>query len=243
VFDARKAERVRDQPFKFPPKTFGTRMPRATLTLTLPEVVWIGGLSRRHPETRFRVLAAMADGGTGVGLTEVTGGDLDAVLDEMRAEDAVVRLDVLQRREETALIQFETTVPLLLEPLRESGVPLETPFDIVDGSLTWEVTAPHERLSALGERLEAAGVPFTLDRLRQRVDDGSLLTDRQAAVLQTAVERGYYDTPRECTLTELADALGVAKSTCSETLHRAEETVIKRFVERREHEHDLGQEA
>ncbi|MFB6167238.1 MAG: helix-turn-helix domain-containing protein [Haloferacaceae archaeon] len=218
-------------------------MPRATLTLTLPDAVWIGGLSRRHPETRFRILAAMPDEETGVGLTEITGEHLDAVLDEMRAESAVARLDVLQRGEETALVQFETTAPLLLGPLRESGVPLETPFDLVDGSLTWEVTAPHERLSALGERLEALGVPFTLDRLRQQVDDGALLTDRQATVLETAVEHGYYDTPRECTLTELAGVLGVAKSTCSETLHRAEETVVKRFVERRAHERDLQAEA
>jgi predicted DNA binding protein len=49
-------------------------------------------------------------------------------------------------------------------------------------------------------------------------------------VLLTAVECGYYDTPRECSLTELAGELGVAKSTCSETLHRIEEVVVKRFV-------------
>lgn len=214
-------------------------MPRATLTLTIPGGVWIGDLSRQYPTAQFRILAAMPNEGTGVGLTEVTSDELDGVLAEMRAEDAVVRLDVLQRRDETALVQFETTTPLLLAALRESGVPLETPFDLTDGSLTWEVTAAHERLSALGRQLESFGIPFTLDRLRQQVDDGSLLTDRQAAVLRTAVEQGYYDTPRTCTLTELADALGVAKSTCSETLHRAEGTVVKRFVERRERESDL----
>ncbi|MFB6308290.1 MAG: helix-turn-helix domain-containing protein, partial [Haloarculaceae archaeon] len=31
-----------------------------------------------------------------------------------------------------------------------------------------------------------------------------------------------------------ADAVGIAKSTCSETLHRAEEKIIKRFVEETE---------
>jgi hypothetical protein len=41
---------------------------------------------------------------------------------------------------------------------------------------------------------------------------------------------GYYDTPRDCPLTELADELEIAKSTCSGTLHRAEETIVKRFV-------------
>jgi predicted DNA binding protein len=44
------------------------------------------------------------------------------------------------------------------------------------------------------------------------------------------VERGYYDTPRTCTLTELADHLGIAKSTASERLHRAEGAIIRAFV-------------
>lgn len=41
--------------------------------------------------------------------------------------------------------------------------------------------------------------------------------------MNAVIERGYYDTPRRCTLTELADELDLAKSTCSERLHRAEE--------------------
>jgi predicted DNA binding protein len=49
-------------------------------------------------------------------------------------------------------------------------------------------------------------------------------------LLRTAVERGYYDTPRRCTLTELAEALDMAKSTCSETLHRAEGKITKQFL-------------
>ena len=49
-------------------------------------------------------------------------------------------------------------------------------------------------------------------------------------LLGTAIERGYYDTPRTCTLTELADAVGLAKSTTSEKLHRAEEKVVKEFL-------------
>lgn len=203
--------------------------------------MWIGDLSREYPETRFRVLAALSRDDVGVGLVEITGTDLDGLLAEMRDASAVERVDVLQRTDETVVAQFETTTPLLLGPIRESGVPLEMPFDIADGAATWEVTAPHERLSRLGEELDEFGIPFSLESIRQRVDDRSLLTDRQETVLRTAVNLGYYDTPRGCTLTELADHLGIAKSTCSETLHRAEETVVKRFAGRRESARALGE--
>ena len=35
-------------------------MPRANLTLTIPEGVWIGDVSRAHPTATFRILAALA---------------------------------------------------------------------------------------------------------------------------------------------------------------------------------------
>ena len=57
-----------------------------------------------------------------------------------------------------------------------------------------------------------------------------LLTDRQRTPVETAVAEGYYDTPRDCTLTELAEEVDVAKSTASETLHRAEGKIIEQLV-------------
>jgi len=60
--------------------------------------------------------------------------------------------------------------------------------------------------------------------------EGDVLTERQRRLVSLAAERGYYDTPRECTLTDLADAAGVSKSTASTTLHRAEEQIVKRFL-------------
>jgi len=41
----------------------------------------------------------------------------------------------------------------------------------------------------------------------------------------------YYDTQREVSLSELANEFGIAKSTCSEVLHRAEGTIVKEFFD------------
>lgn len=205
-------------------------MPRANLTLTIPEGVWIGDISRAYPDATFRILAALPDEGTGVGLTEVTAKELPAVLTEINASDAVTELDILQQYDNTALIQFETTMPLLLLPIQNAGVPLEMPFLLTNGEVEWELTAPQHRLSELGAQFETLGIPFTVNEVQQRIEPEQLLTDRQLQLLSAAAEHGYYDTPRRCSLTELADELDIAKSTCSETLHRAEEKIIKEFV-------------
>jgi predicted DNA binding protein len=105
------------------------------------------------------------------------------------------------------------------------------PFTISDGRAEWEITAPQHRISELGTQLEALGIPFTVNEVQLRIEPKKVLTDRQLSLLHAAAEHGYYDTPRRCSLTELAAEVDLAKSTCSETLHRAEEQVIKQFLE------------
>lgn len=53
------------------------------------------------------------------------------------------------------------------------------------------------------------------------------LTSRQQDVLQMAVALGYYSRPRETTLEELGDILGVSKAAVHKTLSAAENKVIK----------------
>ena len=59
------------------------------------------------------------------------------------------------------------------------------------------------------------------------VEDDTLLTDRQRECLQAALRLGYFEVPRECTLAELADRLGVDKSTASETIRRGQTRLVK----------------
>ena len=206
-------------------------MPRATLTLTVPEGIWIGDVTRNHPEATVRILSALTGEDAGVGLAEITAPDLSEMVADIADDETVTELEILQRHEETVLVQFETTMPLLLLPVQDSGVPLTMPFTIRDGRVEWEITAPQHRLSELGAQLDQFGIPYTVEEVRQYVEPEHLLTERQLRLMRVAVERGYYDTPRRCSLTDLADHLDLAKSTCSETLHRAEGKVIKQFLE------------
>lgn len=209
---------------------FGYIMARAKLTVIIPEEVWIGELSRRYPEARFRVLSAFPEDESGFGLLEISSRDIEAILDEIQGAESVIRFDLVHRHEEEAIIQFETTAPLLLFPLRRAGVPLSMPFDIRDGEVDWELTSSHERLSELGNQLDALGIKFRVEYFRQEIEPQQLLTDQQQELLLAAIQSGYYDTPRGCSLTELAEQLDLAKSSVSETLHRAEERIIKEFI-------------
>jgi predicted DNA binding protein len=207
-------------------------MPRAKLTLTIPDVIWIGEISRIYSNARFRILSVLPNRNSGIGLAEITADQLKALLSDIKTYKSIVSLEILKLHDETGLIRFETSNPALLMPIQSSGIALEMPFTLTDGQVTWEITASQSQLSALDKQLEEFGIPFSVDNLQQQATCESFLTERQYEIVETAVDEGYYDTPRECSLTELSETLGIAKSTCSETLHRAEGKVIKRFVNR-----------
>lgn len=216
-------------------------MPYANLTITVPESVWIGDVSRRYPDARFRVLAATTNDGAGVARLEIVGSDPDGIRETIADYDAVTDLTVFEAEPDRCRVQIETTMPVLLSAIEGSGVPLETPFDIRDGSMELEATVPQDRLSALGDRLDQFGITYSVDRIQQEVETDALLTDRQQRLLHAAIDHGYYDTPRRITLTGLAEELDIAVSTCSEVLHRAEESVLKKHVrEARESRPDVS---
>jgi predicted DNA binding protein len=205
-------------------------MPTARLAVTLPEDVWVADLSSRYPEATFRVLAALPDDDMGVGLVEITAPEMEAVLSKLDEATGVRVFELLHRGDGRALVQFETDNPLLLLSIRNSRTPFEPPITIVDGVADLELTASRDRLSSLTDQLRTVGLEFDVRSVRTSMDPESVVTDRQRALIETAVERGYYDTPRTCTLTGLADHLDIAKSTASERLHRAEGAIIRAFA-------------
>jgi len=98
-----------------------------------------------------------------------------------------------------------------------------------------------EGVDALFEALEAELRPGLTVEFRQlgepsywsdeAVTLAELPPEQQAAV-EAAVEHGYYRTPREVSLTELADRLEVSRSTLQYRLQRAESWIVRSFVTR-----------
>lgn len=100
-----------------------------------------------------------------------------------------------------------------------------------------------ERLANLVERLEAVG-DVGIERVVNDIETvfspspvtwaalEELLTDRQREVIAVAVELGYFSVPREATLSDVADEVGIGKSTAGEHLRRGMGHIGKILAER-----------
>ncbi|MGM0398897.1 MAG: helix-turn-helix domain-containing protein [Halobacteriota archaeon] len=73
--------------------------------------------------------------------------------------------------------------------------------------------------------LETAG-----DADRVRTFELDVLTDRERAVMEAAVTRGYYESPRRATLGELAEEFDVTKQTLSTCLNSAEAKMVTSLI-------------
>lgn len=95
-----------------------------------------------------------------------------------------------------------------------------------------------ETLKELLDGLRAVEAEVSVDWLirGQEVDatieicvDG--ITDKQEVALEIALENGYYDTPRETDLGELAETLSISESAVSQRLNAAETKLVRSFLD------------
>ncbi|WP_245852909.1 helix-turn-helix domain-containing protein [Natrinema ejinorense] len=96
--------------------------------------------------------------------------------------------------------------------------------------MEFDLTATRDQFDAFGTSLEASGLQYDLLSVVRTDEKSALLTDRQRECLTVALRQGYLEVPRECTLAELADELGVDKSTASETIRRGSARVLEQFL-------------
>lgn len=156
--------------------------------------------------------------------TEAVLGDIDSLVASTFVEDQEGTYAFLQQAD----YQFADA---LLEVIGRSHVIFLPPVTFLEtGAVQFEAVGEttaigefHGKLSELGD--------LSIERVREfeREHSPSDLTDRQEEALETAVAVGYYEIPREGTVSDVADALGCSTSTAGELVRKAEASVVRGY--------------
>lgn len=209
---------------------------RARFRMGLAETIWINELSTIFPEAMFRLLTGVPKGDRVLELGEVRTDRPAAVTDAIRDHPDITAYDELFVSDRRAIAQYEADEKSLYDFLWESSLPPEFPIVVEDGVMEFDLTATQAQFEAFGTALDERDRHYELLSLVHTDEDERLLTERQRECLQTALRRGYFEVPRECTLAELATELDVDKSTASETIRRGQARVLESFLVNRNHE-------
>ncbi|WP_458189982.1 helix-turn-helix domain-containing protein [Haladaptatus sp. NG-WS-4] len=191
---------------------------------------WLAGVSTDFSDAEFKILATHPIDDDVLELVKVTTSDRDAIVRRFDEAPEVRSSEILHSDEEMVLIQCVFPMPSSYKAGRARGNLPRLPLTIRDGWISGELIGSQEQLSEFTTELAAAGIPYEIVSVTQSYDASGLLTERQREFISEAVERGYYDSPRGCTLVELAETFGVNQSAASGVLHRAEGRIIKEFI-------------
>lgn len=205
-------------------------MIRARFRIRLPDGMWVTEVSRAFPDATFTLLSGYRTDDVAVELGEVRTDEPDDCVDALRAHAGVTRYERLESGDGRVLSKYETTDTELYDFVESSSLPVEFPVVVRNGWFEFDLTGTREELDRLRATLEASDLPYELQSLVTTADADSLLTDRQRELLDVAVREGYFEVPRECTLADLAETVGVDKATASTVLRRGESKLVKWFL-------------
>lgn len=204
----------------------------ASLRIELPEGYWVAEVSREFPDATFRLLSGVRTDNTAVELGEVVAEEPREAADAVAEHPHIVDYQRLELTDDRSLSKYETTDTGLYDFVEDTSLPPEFPVVVRDGWYEIDFTGTREEFDAFRAGVEASGFEHELVSL---VESGGnvneeLLTERQREVLEAAMREGYFEVPRESSLEEVADELGVDKSTASGVLRRGEARVLKKFL-------------
>ena len=155
-------------------------------------------------------------------------------LSEISQLESFEVLEIHEEDEAGILVSIRCTHPLALSALELSNIYVYPPYGIdAKNGLEFRIFGISSSIRSFLEFVREVMPPDTISV--QTIKNGSskdldFLTEKQREVLELAVSRGYYEDGGEVTLKQLADELGIARSTTGEHLKRAESEVLKRAI-------------
>lgn len=193
----------------------------------------LGKTLRASSHIRVQLERVIPLGETAIPYLWVSDDSVDAIEAAIDADPNVDAVDIVDEVDAEALVRVEWQADShgLLATLAESDVVL---LDGVGSGRSWEFQlrfADHEDMAAFYRQCTDRDISVTLERVHNPANPEDLgldfsLTDVQRETLLAARESGYFEVPREASLVDLAEQLGVSDTAASQRLRRGIATLV-----------------
>ena len=166
----------------------------------------------------------------------VRGSDIENTDDVFHAHPGVKNIRLVDSVEDEYLLSVEWALEYdgVLSTLMETGVPLIKAVGTETG-WTFDIRGDNQRdVAAFHELCRAKGISITLTKLHALTPLDTVaeaaLTDAQQEALVLAYERGYFNTPRDVTMADIGDELGISQQAVASRLRRGISAILGRTL-------------
>lgn len=186
-------------------------------------------ITRRHPDLILELNGMLRTGKeeVTVDFSALGSAVTTKLTHEIQAEKDVKKAEVLSLRQGFGGYRVTKSLcPVVIAYIENKLVP-RYPITLKGGIVYPSFSSRESGLKRIYARLEGSLPGTTLiSVLPDTKSKAGILTSHQRRILHQAVLSGYYDVPRRITLTELAQSLGISKSSLWETMASIERKIM-----------------
>lgn len=161
--------------------------------------------------------------------------DIDAFEERICATDHVQELIEIVQVEDRRLYLLNWEIPEggFFEGFTETEVIIRSAHGYDDESWEFELLFPsQEELTTFHNYCRDVDIQYTIGEMHVLSEAGSdllenVLTEKQRDALLLALQRGYFQTPRQVTLSELVDELDISQQSLSDLIRRGNEALLE----------------
>ena len=186
-------------------------------------------VTRKHPDVTIHYLSAMITGKDELTSdAEMFGPSVTGQLNqEMMQHPGTKSVDVLSFKDGHGLYRIVEPLCPSIQLLRDLKLLPRYPFPIVLARCNVVITGTEDQIRELYSRLKKSVPGTEIISVRHGEQEAqSILTPRQLEAFRKAVRAGYYDVPRRTSLKDLADVMGISKSSLWETMATVERKLL-----------------
>ena len=145
-------------------------------------------------------------------------------------------IDKYEEDEDGILVSLLCTHPLAIMGIEMANIHLQTPYKLCsEMGMELRISGISDSVRKLVSVVRELMPPdkISVQSIKGDIGNGwtDELTDRQKEIISYAAYRGYYGTESKTTLKDLADELGMARSTLGEHIQRAESMILRKAIE------------
>lgn len=195
----------------------------------------LGRVLQEGTDARIELLQFVPTSGSLVPYFWVETDDVTAFETAVRAHDRVDSLTVVDTGPERMLFQIEWAVErdAFLDAIVDHGLLIEEGTGTAESWRFRLRSSDRENLSAFQQTVRDHGISVDIERVwtpSTSSTDQYGLTAKQREALQLAITSGYFDIPRETSLSELGDELGITGQSFSRRLRRGVSTLLSNTI-------------
>ncbi|MHA1674810.1 MAG: helix-turn-helix domain-containing protein [Promethearchaeota archaeon] len=199
-------------------------------TFPIPTEKWLAKFSRSYPLLQFKLLSLLPLAkNQGYCLLQIEGTNLSEFWEEFEPVYKAEKFNLIFKDEGSIALNIVIQDTWVLNLIMEAQASLNFPIIIHDGIVLFELIASRAKIEKMFRNENWKELDVSIKQTGQYCVK-SILSPRQSEILTKALSNGYFETPRNISLSEFAKDIGISPTALSGNLRRISKKLGENYL-------------